>query len=382
MVDIPLSMGLKTRKRGDWGLLEGRSYDEFKESVKSPFTMKTYRHSLIVFLSDIGMSVDQFVDGAKADPAECQEIIQGFILKHKRRWDKEEISSSTLQNYLKPIKTLLEMNDVLLVNWKKLNRLLPPSRKASLDRAPTLDEIRKVDSYGDQRLKFMLAVMVSSGIRAGAWLEMKVGHIQPVYQDGEVVAGKLLVYPRSREQYYTFISPEALKRFEDYLELRRKGSEDVTPDSPALRNIISINAGRRINARKKKITLTKSAINEIMSRSWRKAGFRLNGGRHEVKLLHSFRKFFKTRAEQVMRPINVETLLGHSTGVSDSYYRPLEKELLQDYLKAVPLLTISESEEVKRGLEFELKEEKELSRELAARLNVLEQTVKDIKKRI
>jgi predicted nucleic acid-binding Zn-ribbon protein len=42
-----------------------------------------------------------------------------------------------------------------------------------------------------------------------------------------------------------------------------------------------------------------------------------------------------------MRPINVEILMGHSTGISDSYYRPTETELLQDYLKAVDSLTIS-----------------------------------------
>lgn len=49
-----------------------------------------------------------------------------------------------------------------------------------------------------------------------------------------------------------------------------------------------------------------------------------------------------------MKPINVETLMGHSTGISDHYYRPTEKEFLEDYLKAVPLLTISEVEEIKR----------------------------------
>jgi hypothetical protein len=41
-----------------------------------------------------------------------------------------------------------------------------------------------------------------------------------------------------------------------------------------------------------------------------------------------------------MKPINVETLMGHSTGISDSYYRPTEKELLDDYLKVVDHLTI------------------------------------------
>ena len=44
-----------------------------------------------------------------------------------------------------------------------------------------------------------------------------------------------------------------------------------------------------------------------------------------------------------MKPINVEVLMGHSTGISDSYYRATENELLEDYLKAVDFLTIDDS---------------------------------------
>jgi len=69
-----------------------------------------------------------------------------------------------------------------------------------------------------------------------------------------------------------------------------------------------------------------------------------------------------------MKPINVETLMGHSTGISDSYYRPTEKELLQDYLKAIPLLTISEIEEVRRDSQLSRKE-------LEGRLGQLEDLV-------
>jgi hypothetical protein len=62
---------------------------------------------------------------------------------------------------------------------------------------------------------------------------------------------------------------------------------------------------------------------------------------HEWKTTHSYRKFFKSRAEQVMKPLNVELLMGHSSGISDSYWRPTEQEVLDDYLKAVVLLTVN-----------------------------------------
>ena len=43
-----------------------------------------------------------------------------------------------------------------------------------------------------------------------------------------------------------------------------------------------------------------------------------------------------------MLSLHVEMLLGHDTGLSMSYYRPSQKTLFEDYLKAVEVLTISQ----------------------------------------
>ena len=66
--------------------------------------------------------------------------------------------------------------------------------------------------------------------------------------------------------------------------------------------------------------------------------------RHPYQANHSLRKWFKTRYEIAgMKPINIEKLMNHSVGISDSYYRATENELLEDYLKAIDLLSISNS---------------------------------------
>ena len=49
-----------------------------------------------------------------------------------------------------------------------------------------------------------------------------------------------------------------------------------------------------------------------------------------------------------MKSINIEILMGHSLGISDSYYRIPEMELLEDYLKAVDHLTINENNILRR----------------------------------
>lgn len=65
--------------------------------------------------------------------------------------------------------------------------------------------------------------------------------------------------------------------------------------------------------------------------------------RHEWKTAHGFRKFFKTKADQVMRTSNWELLMGHDLGVAKCYYKPLDDEILEDYLKAIQDLTILEN---------------------------------------
>jgi hypothetical protein len=80
--------------------------------------------------------------------------------------------------------------------------------------------------------------------------------------------------------------------------------------------------------------------------------------RHEFKTVHGFRKYFKTICEQYMKPANVEILMGHSIGISDSYYRPKESELLNDYLCAVDALTLDEENRLKRQVsELETKQD-------------------------
>jgi hypothetical protein len=44
------------------------------------------------------------------------------------------------------------MNDIL-IPWKKITRGLPKGRKFADDRAPTIDEIRRIIEYPDRRIK-------------------------------------------------------------------------------------------------------------------------------------------------------------------------------------------------------------------------------------
>jgi gas vesicle protein len=64
-----------------------------------------------------------------------------------------------------------------------------------------------------------------------------------------------------------------------------------------------------------------------------------------------------------MRPINVEILQDHKTGLSDSYYRITEDELLQDYLRAVDYLTVNKDQKIANQLQKQVAEFTEKNQE-------------------
>ena len=97
-----------------------------------------------------------------------------FIHVQKERAYKKEITGPTIRNYFKAIKLFTEMNDIL-ISWKKITPGLPKGRKWADDRAPTLEEIRKIVEYPDRRIKLIVYTMVSSGIRLGAWGYLRMG---------------------------------------------------------------------------------------------------------------------------------------------------------------------------------------------------------------
>src|SRR2546422_4276977 len=162
--------------------------------MKSRYTRESYENKLITFFAMSGMRIDEFVDRAKQKPEWAQQVLIDYMLKEKERYHKKQIEASSVRSVIKPLKLLLEMNDVTGINWKKISKMMPASRSYGLDRAPTMEEVRKMISNSDVRFQAILLTMASSGIRVGAWDYLTWGHVEPIRVDGKTVAAKLIVY--------------------------------------------------------------------------------------------------------------------------------------------------------------------------------------------
>ena len=290
-----------------------------------------------------------FAQKGRKDTNWAFENILKFIQFQVDRVNNKEITGGTVRNYVKSIKLFCDMADIP-VPWKKITRGLPRGRRYANDRIPTLEEIRKLADYPDRRIKGIVYTMASSGIRLGAWDYLQWGHIQPVERNAEVVAAKMIVYAGDEEEYFTFISPEAWRALKDWMNYRETSGEIIKDDSWVMRDLWDsrVAQGRGLVTVPKK--LASMGVKRLMERALWAQGLRkkLEAGkkRHPYQANHSLRKWFKTRCEIAgMRPINIEKLMNHSTGISDSYYRATENELLEDYLMAVEMLLIHDDKQ-------------------------------------
>jgi hypothetical protein len=308
-------------------------------------TRQEYEAKLKMFFDSLGLkgNIDkqsrEFLTRARKDREWAQNGLKYFIREKKQRAENGELAESTIRNFYKPVKLFCKIHEILL-SWEKITMTLPSGRRFANDRAPTHEEIQTIIEYPDRRIKPIVLVTCSSGIRVGAWEYLKWKHIEPIRRDDKIVAAKIIVYAGENEQYFSFMTPEAFEALQEWMNYRRKSGEDINGESWLMRTLWDTTTQFDAKSPSK---MTTEAIRALVKRALKSQGLRttLVARRHEFKANHGFRKFFQTNAEPKMKSLHVKTLMGQDTGLAASYYKPTVQELLEEYLKAVENLTIS-----------------------------------------
>jgi hypothetical protein len=339
------------------------AYSLYVYAIRSPVTRDVYLRRLRIFFNHIQLlSMNEtmdircnlFAEKARSNSKWAFNNVIGFLQFQKERVENEEISPATLKNFVKAIKLFYEMADIE-IKWNKITRGLPKTKRYADDRSPTLEEIQKIVEYPDRRIKAIVYTMASSGIRLGAWDCLRWGNITPIRENGSIVAAKIIVYPGDTEEYFTFITSEAYNELDKWMTYRKNSGEEINERSWVMRwkwdNKKGHARGLAIAPKKLETIGIKRLINDALWSQGIRKKSQLNRNRYEFQVDHGFRKWFKTRCELAgMKSINIEILIGHSIGISDSYYRITENDLLQDYLRAADFLIIDKQVNLQKEL--------------------------------
>lgn len=341
-------------------------YQKFMYALNSNESKRQYPKRLQRFLDFINITSSSIEDNCnlfyekierKEDSISWleNELFKFFSLQN-HRVERGEISTETIKNYLKPIKRFCEMNRVN-VNWKIISKGIRKGIRYSNDRPPSIEEIRKLIQYPDRRVKPIVLVMISSGIRVSSWTSLTWGDFSPIFKDETLIATKLKVFnTKTKRYYYTYVTPEAYQSVKEWMDFRASFGEKIGPDSCIIRNLWQIKSQRYTNylgLAKHPKKMSSTGIRVLINDAWKIQGLRekrvpkdgeFNFRKYDVKSVHGFRKFFETECQKVMRELIVSMLMSHDTGIVQHYLRPKEDDILAEYQKAIPLLTINQDE--------------------------------------
>jgi hypothetical protein len=329
-------------------------------------------------------------EGNVKDSIKLQRMIEDYVLLLRTKVTNRELSAITAGVMTPPIKLFCEMNDIIL-NWRKINKLLPHGNDNVSDEAYSREQIRKMLEYSYLRAKIPILFMASSGMRLGGFAGLTDGCVVPIHDEktGKLIAAHVVVYKGSDddEEYDTFISPEAFHAYEEYRNLRIKFGEKITKNSPIVLRRFDISPDGKTATIDNTRPLALSTLAGILRTVAYKAGVRQASenynDRYNIKIAHGFRKFFSTTLSSIKTIdgrtaidfIKKEWLLGHALtsvhALEDNYNRADRiKLLLDEYLKAVKELTISDEERLKvevKKLQADISNMKSVEMQLAAK---------------
>jgi integrase len=349
----------------------------FLDTCKSSDTRYVYRQSLHLFMNHLKIGHNDYDKLLDKDPKIIQEDIIRFIIDYTKK-----IAPATLSLYVGAIRKFYTMNDITNLNWKKIRSFEPERQRVAEDRPYIHSEIKSLIDRASLRNKCIILLMSSSGMRVGAIPPLRVKDLERIESDGIY---KINVYAKTRQNYYTFCSPECAASIDQYIEWRKRSGERITEESILFRS--DFNAHNIAFSKPKPISI--KAIMKAITKLWIDVGMKKQKletevyKRNEIMRCHGLRKFFETNAFKAgMDHIYIRRLLGQKSGLEDSYLKLSEEELLEGdskhvgYVGIVDQLTINEENRLKREVQI-LKIRSDRLETIMKRVDTVEKILED-----
>jgi len=281
-----------------------------------------------------GEPVEAVIDRVKRGELDVYMVFDRFVAE----LDKAGLSSHSINGYVNRVRQYFAYNDVVVDKTAFRVKVGLPRVEEPDDRAPTVEELRRILAWGKLRTKALILVLASSGMRLGEAIKLKVKNIDFNSRPVKVRLSPK-VASKTGEGRITYISDEAAEYLRQYL-----GERINIPDAWVFPS--EADESRHMSEDRAWRTITEC----IEKAGLGKAKEKTVTGRRRLHP-HSFRKFFFSRVVGVIGETAAHALMGHGSYLK-TYYKKTEEERAGDYLRAMPYLTIfAETAEMRRWKE-------------------------------
>jgi len=327
-----------------------KSFQIFVNAIKTEGTRKYYVHDLYAFLEFTKISDFDTLAALSTDA--IQDYLESYVLLLRKRGIK------AVRTRVCGPELFFEMNKKLF--YKKILHKLFPSDDRPLAGGVAYtneDILTMLASTKRVRTTAIIHFLASTGIRPGGIADppFKKKHLVKMPEGCYAVK----VYDESRDGYWAFLTPEAVHTLDHYLESRKLNGEIITEESYLFANYKSGNP--------KTEYLTTNGLTQILKNVVRLSGVkrtRVNGKHYDKALSYGFRKRFNTilKLNNEVNSNIAEKLMAHKRGLDGRYLAPTIEECFAEFKKAIPQLTIDDSQRKQALLDVALKEKSELEK--------------------
>lgn len=339
--------------------MHNRSLTIFESAIKSPESRKIYMYSLNEFMEFI--KIKDYDDVPKLDSETIQTHLENWVM----HLAKKGLKAHTIRGKLSAVELFLEMNRVLY-HKKIVRKLVPSSDYIPGGEKPfTTEDIQRFLKYTTKpRTKALVLFFASTGARPASIIDpvLRLKHLEDMPNGCKAVR----VYEGSREAYWAFLTPEASKALDHYLNSRKLNGEKLNPESPVFANF------DRKNQMNKNLHLSEQSAKQIMQKLIKASGIERTkqGTRYDKASVYGFRKRFATilKRDIHIKDNIAEKLMAHKNGLDGAYLKPTRDECFNEFIKALPELTISDESRDKikiTKLEAEKSEVEKLKEQVA-----------------
>jgi site-specific recombinase XerD len=345
--------------------LQGTSYRNFINAISSPATKRGYERSLKRYLNHLKMrNADELLANHQ-----YPRLIESQIIDYIMSLRQADISYATIKYLVSPIFTFYQLNDLLL-NKNKVFRYLGEYKKVVKDQAYSTEQIQQALQNADQRMRCIILLLASTGCRIGALPALTLGNLTRLPNYGLY---KITFYESTNNEYYNFCTRECAQTgINTYLSYRMRCNEKISfnettqkwePDNtPLIRQQFDMNdvlqarhpkpmslQGLRVALNSH---LVKSGLRQIEHPTENNKANYCKRISKTISLSNGFRKHvISTFIEAQLNHEIRELIVDHASGLDSSYFRPTEKQVLEEYLKAEPLLTTDPAMKLQKKVE-------------------------------
>jgi integrase len=268
----------------------------------------------------------------KSNPTTSQDtkVITNKIISYLMQMKSQGLSHSYRNTAFFAIKHHYTMVDDLVLNWKKISKLLGEKTFDNEIRGYIHQEIKKMLDIADVKYRAVILTLCSSGMRREALTQIARRDMEYIK---EYKLYKIKIYRKTADEQICFTTPEAAEAINLYLK---------TKEDDGL--LFNFKTPKNLTMVLRQIQIRAGVSQEHHNISGEKPG----QARNAIPAVHGLRKFCITQmARSGIDEERRKILSGHSIGVQKKYVELQDEDLLQDYLKAVNNLTINEENRLK-----------------------------------